>query len=151
MRLYIPALVSELSASEPPNRPPLEFVEPADTSGDALEELAEQVLYEAAFASLELLFAGDGAPARVVLVASAPSKGTGSESGDSGTALGWDTIESIHADGQAGRQIIAQLLAAETQAEADRLVEQLDEEPLEWFAPEERAELAAELAEFRRD
>lgn len=189
MRLYLPATASELLADTPPARLALTFTPPPDVHGEALEALAEEVLYEAAFASLELVYETEAAPCRIVLVAEinlgaqtasaaggtagsaknrgaehgvAPaaggSAGTAGITGSAGTAgdknteheaarcEAWEQVQAIHVDGQVGQEIIASLQQAETQEQADELVEKLDEEPLEWFSPLERLDLAASLA-----
>lgn len=171
MRLYLPATASELLADTPPARPALTFTAPPDAHGEALDALAEEVLYEAAFASLELVYETDEAPCRIVLVAeidlgaqTSPTAGgitgttatvtTGSTGtvGDKNTERGavrcttWAQVQAIHADGQVGQEIIASLRQAETQEQADELVEKLDEKPLEWFSALELPYLAASLA-----
>lgn len=169
MRLYLPATVSELLADTPPARPALTFTPPPDAHGESLEALAEEVLYEAAFASLELVYETEEAPCRIVLVAeinlgaqtasaAGGTAGTAGITGSVGTAGDknteheaawcetWEQVQAIHADGQVGQEIIASLRQAETQEQADELVEKLDEEPLEWFSPLERLDLAASLA-----
>lgn len=174
MRLYLPATASELLADTPPARPALTFTAPPDAHGEALEALAEEVLYEAAFASLELVYETEEAPCRIVLVAeinlgaqtasaaggtagTAGSVGSAGTTGDKNTdheaarCETWEQVQAIHADGQVGQEIIASLQQAETQEQADELVEKLDEEPLEWFSPLERLDLAASLAAASTD
>ncbi len=136
MRFYLPATIADLEQPALPVHRALEFVELPNASREEIEVAGEQVLYEAAFASLELVYNLDAAPLRVVIVAEGER-----------ASLDWSNAESIHIDGWTGQALIARLQQTNSQLEADELVAQIDSEPLEWFSPVERWQILSTYSE----
>ena len=77
MRVYVPAVLSELSVLLPPVRGGVIAVPDAAMSGEDVEVLEDDAITEAALSSLELARETDGAlPARVVLAVDTPTSTT---------------------------------------------------------------------------
>lgn len=123
MRTFLPLTASDLAAGQPPEGRrdvAVHFTPPADVTGEALEELAEDALADAAFNSLQLVLDGGDRPARIVAVSDEyPQR--------------WDQIECFQVDGQEVEVLIAAAADATTQEQLDVLAEEIMAAHLEWF------------------
>ncbi|MSS83835.1 hypothetical protein FYJ24_03475 [Actinomycetaceae bacterium WB03_NA08] len=113
MRIFLPLKASELCDVRPPRR---DGMCPLENSDDA----AEEALYEAAFASMELSFAEGVLPVRVVAVGEGP-------------LTTWDDVESFHVESERGIAIARRMLHIEDQEVLDAAVEEIFEQPLHWY------------------
>lgn len=136
---YLPLTSRELAQPKPPPRPcsPVDSGDPAG-EGDA-EELAEEVRDEVALASLILARDEGAAPTRLIVSADLPAVGA--------RLTSWEQIDSIYADDVSGRDLVVRLFSADSQAEADALLELLFEESLMWYDASERDGLVAAFGE----
>jgi len=149
MRVYVPALGSDLLADRPRSVAGFIAVPPPGAGRDDVEMLEDDAQTEAALASLELLRDADAAagerPGRLVLAVDAdvalPS-GTGVLAVPP-VSLGWgDVVAFLIDEGDAARDVRA-VTQARDQDAADHAVADLWERPLEWFDASERTALAA--------
>ena len=131
MRLYLPLTSAELGRETPPVRAGL--VAQVDNTENP-DQAFEDALHDASFASLELLRSADEKPGRVVAV--------GDVSPDQTHFLDWDEVESLMVDGNRGQHLVREVLAAPDQQGVEALLEELFDEPLEWFDVSERTQLA---------
>ncbi len=136
MRCYLPLTSTELTAATPPQRDGL-TLNPDPAEGAADEELrAAEEIDQAAVAALVLARENGDYPTRLVACGS-PERG--------GKFDSWDQVDCFYVDGDRGREIAALLVAASTQQQADDLMEELFDQPLEWYEITERLTLAREL------
>lgn len=133
MRAYLPLTTGELSAPRPPKRIAVTVVVSPELSGDEREEAYEGALEDAAFESLKVSLANNLSTGRIVAV--------GELSGTDEQFNSWDQVDSLMVDGCLARKLVRKLVGTEDQDEADHLVEQLFDEPLEWFDISERESL----------
>lgn len=113
MRTFLPLQASELCDGQPPRRDGIRLLENS-------EEAAEDALYEAAFASMELGFAKGVPPVRVVAVGEGP-------------LVKWDDVESFHVEGDRGIAFAREMLHIEEQNALDAAVEEIFDQPLYWY------------------
>lgn len=143
MRAYLPLIVSELMATEPPKREIMKASVGMEATSDDREAAFEDVLEDAAFVSLQLLQDHGTGGGRVVAVGDLPDTARFFDS--------WNQMDSLMADGAEGTEIVQTALATMSEDEANGLVEALFEEPLEWFDISERSKLASGKVEDRHD
>ena len=145
MRVYIPALLSDLSVPLPPVRAGVVAVPDGAMSGEDVEVLEDDAITEAALSCLELARESAGAaPARLVLAVDTPT---------STTLTPGDQIEPHIVAAPAFEYTwsdvapaVSAVLEASTQEEADEAVAALWESSLAWF---DRSERPAVLAMHR--
>lgn len=149
MQHYLALTASELLAPTPPNRDAI-CVEDKDVPpNSSWEETTEDARDDAALESLHLAREEQSAPTRLVVGGTLPNRDAHFGS--------WQQVDEIYADDTRGQEICAKLFLAQTQEEADLLVEQLFEEALMWYDISERADLgdalvrAKPLDEVRED
>lgn len=145
MLCFLPLTAPELAAPNPPRRDALvpkteakldsRPAEPGQREDQ--ETLDADTRDDAAFASLELAREQGAFPTRLVVSFDLPATTVQAET--------WDAADSIFIDDLSGRTLSADLVAAQTQDEADTLLEALYEEPLMWFDASEREDLANAL------
>lgn len=153
MLCFLPLTLSELTAPNPPRRDAL-VPKPAGKSAATVhssaaehderenqETLEADTRDDAAFISLELAREQGAFPTRLVVSFNLPVAETQPKT----RAETWDAADSIFVDDRPGRSLSAELVAAQTQEEADALAEALYEEPLMWFDASEREELVRNL------
>jgi hypothetical protein len=158
MRVYLPALGSDLSADRPPVRSGFAAAPERGAAPDDIEVLEDDAQTEAALASLELLREAPPGerPSRVVLAADAPVTTEGEKGAsrvvrvEPGT-LGWGDVAAFLIDEDGAAEAVRAVLRAGDQGAADRAVADLWEHPLEWFDISERDALAAAWFPGRRD
>ena len=139
MRVYVPAVLSELSVLLPPVRVGVVAVPDAAMSGEDVEVLEDDAITEAALSSLELARETDGAlPARVVLAVDTP-KSTTLTPGDEvephiftapSFEYTWSDVAAILVDLPDAASAVSAVLEADTQEgadEAEGLRKQLEE------------------------
>ena len=131
MRLYLPLTHPELGLDRPPAREG--FVAEINAI-EAPDQAFEDTLHDASFASLELLQISENEGGRVVAVGDVPAGQSHFES--------WDEVESLMADGSRGRLLVQEVLVAPDQERAEAALEELFDEPLEWFDVSERKQLS---------
>ena len=154
MRVYIPALLSDLSVPLPPVRAGVVAVPDGAMSGEDVEVLEDDAITEAALASLEQVREEGAQPARIVLAVDTPTSTTLSP----GEAIEaniftapafeytWSDVAAILADLPDAAPAVSAVLEASTQEEADEAVAALWESSLAWF---DRSERPAVLAMHR--
>ena len=155
MRVYLPALPSELAGPTPPVRDGFAALPQAGAAKDDIEVLEDDAQSEAALASLVLARESDSpqAPARLVLALDVPDSCAvaGQVEGAPGVHLvpgvraQWGDAAAILADGAGAAPAVRRVLAAATQEGADRALCELWDEALEWFDITERPVLASAL------
>ena len=155
MRVYIPALLSDLSVPLPPVRAGVVAVPDDAMSGEDVEVLEDDAITEAALSSLELARESAGAaPARLVLAVDTPTSTTLTP-GDqiephifeaAAFEYTWSDVAAILADLPDAAPAVEAVLEASTQEEADEAVAALWESSLAWF---DRSERPAVLAMHR--
>ena len=136
MRVYVPAVLSDLSVPLPPVRSGVLCVPETGMSGEDVEVLEDDAITEAALSSLELAREMEGAgAARVVLAVDTPT---------STTLTPGEQIEPhIFADLPDASPAAAAVLNADTQESADEAVAALWESSLAWFDRSERPDVLA--------
>ena len=149
MRVYVPALLSELSVPLPPVRGCVLCLPDGAMSADDVEVLEDDAVTEAALMSLELAREADARAARVVLAVDTPA----GEALEPGRELSsrihaapafeytWSDVAAILADLPDAAPAARAVLAASTQEEADRAVADLWDSSLAWFDTSERPSL----------
>ena len=145
MRVYIPALLSDLSVPLPPVRAGVVAVPDGAMSGEDVEVLEDDAITEAALSCLELARESAGAaPARLVLAVDTPTSTTLTP-GDQiePHIVAAPAFEYTWSDVAAA---VSAVLEASTQEEADEAVAALWESSLAWF---DRSERPAVLAMHR--
>ena len=155
MRVYVPAVLSDLSVPLPPVRSGVLCMPEAGMNGEDIEVLEDDAQSEAALASLVLARESDSpqAPARLVLALDVPDSCAvaGQVEGAPGVHLvpgvraQWGDAAAILADGAGAAPAVRRVLAATTQEGADRALWELWDEALEWFDITERPALASAL------
>ena len=155
MRVYIPALLSDLSVPLPPVRAGVVAVPDGAMSGEDVEVLEDDAITEAALSCLELVRESAGAaPARLVLAVDTPTSTTLTP-GDQiephivaapAFEYTWSDVAAILADLPDAAPAVSAVLEASTQEEADEAVAALWESSLAWF---DRSERPAVLAMHR--
>ena len=156
MRVYLPALPSELAGPTPPVRDGFAALPAAETPKDDIEVLEDDAQSEAALASLVLAreSASPQAPARLVLALDVPDshavagqvEGAPGVHRVPGVRAQWGDAAAILADGAGAAPAVRRVLAATTQEGADRALAELWDEALEWFDITERPALASALS-----
>ncbi|WP_022868127.1 DUF6912 family protein [Schaalia vaccimaxillae] len=152
MRVFFPALGSELSAAVLPQRHGWAAFAPQGASNDDIEELENDAQTEAALASLSLLQDfPDDAPSRVVLAIEIPEAPLASDivDGVGEVRLGgcdWKQVKAILIDGSDACEAVRSVVAAQDQDSADQAVADLWEYALEWYDIQEREVVARMLA-----
>lgn len=151
MRVYVPAVLSDLSVPLPPVRGGVVAVPGAAMSAEDVEVLEDDAITEAALASLEQVREEGARPARIVLAVDTPTSTTLSP----GEAIEaniftapafeytWSDVAAILADLPDAGPAVAAVVAAETQEEADEAVAALWESSLAWFDRSERPDVLA--------
>ena len=149
MRVYVPAVLSDLSVPLPPVRSGVLCVPEAGMSGEDVEVLEDDAITEAALSSLELARETESAgAARVVLAVDTPTSTTLTP-GDQieprifeapAFEYTWSDVAAILADLPDASPAV---VAAETQEEADEAVAALWESSLAWFDRSERPDVLA--------
>ncbi len=153
MRVYLPALSSDLTAERPPAVPGFAAEPPPQARPDDIEMLEDDAQTQAALASLERL---RDAPrteraTRLVLAADAPAvRGEPVGGADGGLILRvpaprltWADVVALLVDEGGAAGAVRSVLEAGDQDDADRAVAALWEHPLVWFDASEREALAA--------
>lgn len=146
MLCFLSLTASELAAPTPPRRDALvpkteaKLNPQAPNAGEQenQESLDADTRDDAAFASLELAREQGEVPTRLVVSFELPDGQVRAQT--------WAEADSIFVDDVAGRALSADLMAAQTQDEADVLLAALYEEPLMWFDVSERQDLAGDLS-----
>ena len=155
MRVYIPALLSDLSVPLPPVRGGVLCVPDVAMSGEDVEVLEDDAITEAALSSLELARESVGAaPARLVLAVDTPASTTLTPGEQIEPQIfaapafeyTWSDVAAILADLSDAAPAVSAVLEASTQEEADEAVAALWESSLAWF---DRSERPAVLAMHR--
>ncbi len=155
MRLYLPALSSELLGDAPPHRDGWTALPGPGVGGEELEVLEDDAQTEAALASLVLLReslddeGGQEALRRLILAVDtdlpgAAPVGTGVIAVQAG-AVSWADVRALLVDGADAEPLVKAVLDANEQDEADDAVAALWDEALEWYDPGERLDLATIL------
>ena len=152
MRVYVPAVLSELSVLLPPVRGGVIAVPGAAMSGEDVEVLEDDAITEAALSSLELARETEGSDAaRVVLAVDTPTSTTLTP-GDqiephifeaAAFEYTWSDVAAILADLPDAAPAVEAVLSAETQEDADEAVAALWESSLAWFDRSERPDVLA--------
>ena len=137
MQHYLALTASELLATTPPDREPVSVDEKDVPEGSSWEETAEDARDDAALQSLTLARESGDVPTR--LVASGSLRQADPAFAD------WAQIDEIYADDTLGQEICTELFLTQSQAEADRLMEDLYEDPLMWYDISERLDLGNAL------
>lgn len=148
MRVYFPAVSSDLLADDVSPRLAFTALAARDASGEELELLEDDAQTEAALASLVALRQSEGqALRRIVLAADIDTEtpsGCGVVTlGERGTQ--WSKVAAILIDAPQARDAVLAVIEAKEQEEADEAVAALWEHALEWFDITEREELARAL------
>ena len=152
MRVYVPAVLSDLSVLLPPVRSGVLCVPEADMSGEDIEVLEDDAITEAALSSLELAREMEGAGmARVVLAVDTPTSTTltpGEQIEPHIFEAGafeytWSDVAAILADLPDASPAVHAVLSADTQESADEAVAALWESSLAWFDRSERPAVLA--------
>lgn len=150
MRVYVPAILSDLSVPLPPVRGGVVCVPDAAMSAEDVEVLEDDAITEAALASLEIARETEGvAAARVVLAVDTPEATTPNPGEQIAPRIfkspafeyTWSDVAAILADLPDAAEAVAVVLAAQTQEAADRAVADLWESSLAWFDTSERPAL----------
>lgn len=152
MRVYVPAVLSDLSVPLPPVRSGVLCVPEAAMSGEDIEVLEDDAITEAALSSLELARETEGAgAARVVLAVDTPTSTTLTPGEQiephifeaAAFEYTWSDVAAILADLPDAVPAVEAVLSAETQEEADEAVAALWESSLAWFDRSERPAVLA--------
>lgn len=152
MRVYIPALLSDLSVPLPPVRGGVLCVPDVAMSGEDIEVLEDDAITEAALSSLELARESVGAaPARFVLAVDTPTSTTLTPGEQIEPHIfaapafeyTWSDVAAILADLPDAAPAVSAVLEASTQEEADEAVAALWESSLAWFDRSERPSVLA--------
>ena len=152
MRVYIPALLSDLSVPLPPVRGGVLCVPDVAMSGEDVEVLEDDAITEAALSSLELARESVGAaPARLVLAVDTPTSTTLTPGEQIEPHIfaapafeyTWSDVAAILADLPDAAPAVSAVLEASTQEEADEAVAALWESSLAWFDRSERPAVRA--------
>ena len=151
MRVYVPAVLSDLSVPLPPVRSGVLCVPEAGMSGEDIEVLEDDAITEAALSSLELARETEGAgAARVVLAVDTPTSTlTPGEQIEPHIFAApafeytWSDVAAILADLPDASPAVQAVLSADTQEDADEAVAALWESSLAWFDRSERPDVLA--------
>lgn len=154
MRVYIPAISSDLVDDRPPITSAFTAVVPPEATGEDADVLEDAAQTEAALVSLMRLREAEGVEARrrIVLAADAdaatvavmdPADATSRIAEVAPGQLFWRDVTAILVDGPDAEEAVEAVLAAGDQEEADRAVAALWEHALEWFDISEREVLLA--------
>ena len=152
MRVYVPAVLSDLSVLLPPVRIGVLCMPETGMSGEDIEVLEDDAITEAALSSLELARETDGAlPARVVLAVDTPTSTTLTPGEQIEPRIfeapafeyTWSDVAAILADLPDASPAVQAVLSADTQDDADEAVAALWESSLAWFDRSERPDVLA--------
>ena len=152
MRVYVPAVLSDLSVPLPPVRSGVLCVPETGMSGEDVEVLEDDAITEAALSSLELARETDGAlPARVVLAVDTPTSTTLTPGDELEPHIftapsfeyTWSDVAAILVDLPDAASAVSAVLEADTQEGADEAVAALWEFSLAWFDRSERPDVLA--------
>lgn len=152
MRVYIPAVSTDLLDDRPPLGPGFSVMAPAGVAPEDIEVLEDDAQTEAALASLTRLREASAGEriARVVLAADAddphvavidPADATSRIAEVAPGQLTWDDVVAILADPDDAEPAARAVLEARDQDEADQAVADLWLHALEWFDITERETL----------
>ena len=151
MRVYVPAVLSDLSVPLPPVRSGVLCVPETGMSGEDVEVLEDDAITEA-LSSLELAReTEDAGAARVVLAVDTPTSTTLTP-GDqiephifeaAAFEYTWSDVAAILADRPDASPAVQAVLSADTQESADEAVAALWESSLAWFDRSERPDVLA--------
>ncbi|QWW20316.1 hypothetical protein I6B53_04290 [Schaalia sp. 19OD2882] len=149
MRIFCPAISSDLSANSLAPSTGWTVVAPPGVRGEELEVLEDDAQTEAALASLEMLRDTPGNALRRIVLAVDVTKadvpeGEGVVEVAPG-ALGWADVVAVLVDGEEAEVLVKAVVEATEQDEADDAVAALWEEALEWYDVEEIKDLAIAL------
>lgn len=142
MRVYFPALSSDLGEEQISLRQAFVAVPSPDMGGEDVEVLEDDAQVEAALASLILLRdAPTHAYARIVLAADiqtdAVPSGTGVREVNN-VRCDWNDVVAILADDGETSEQVRRVIEADDQDQADHAISDLWEFPLQWFDVSER-------------
>ena len=152
MRVYVPAVLSDLSVPLPPVRGGVVAVPDAAMSAEDVEVLEDDAITEAALASLEQVREEGAQPARIVLAVDTPTSTTTLTPGEqiephifeaSAFEYTWSDVAAILADLPDASPAVQAVLSADTQESADEAVAALWEFSLAWFDRSERPAVLA--------
>ena len=152
MRVYVPAVLSDLSVLLPPVRIGVLCVPETGMSGEDIEVLEDDAITEAALSSLELARETEGAGlARVVLAVDTPTSTTLTPGEQieprifeaAAFEYTWSDVAAILADLPDAGPAVQAVLSADTQEDADEAVAALWESSLAWFDRSERPAVLA--------
>ena len=152
MRVYVPAVLSDLSVLLPPVRSGVLCVPETGMSGEDIEVLEDDAITEAALSSLKLAREMEGAGlARVVLAVDTPTSTTLTPGEQiephifeaSAFEYTWSDVAAILADLPDASPAVQAVLSADTQESADEAVAALWESSLAWFDRSERPAVLA--------
>jgi len=154
MRVYIPAISSDLVDDRPPMANAFTAVVPEGSTAEDAEVLEDAAQTEAALSSLMRLRDASGPEARrrIVLAAEAdahtvavadPADATSQIAEVAPGQLAWEDVRAILVDNPDAEEAVAAVIAAEDQDGADEAVASLWEHALEWFDISEREYLVA--------
>ena len=151
MRVYVPAVLSDLSVPLPPVRGGVVAVPDAAMSAEDVEVLEDDAITEAALVSLEQVREEGAQPARIVLAVDTPTSTTLTP-GDqiephifeaAAFEYTWSDVAAILADLPDASPAVQAVLSADTQESADEAVAALWESSLAWFDRSERPDVLA--------
>ena len=171
MRLYVPAVLDELSADQPPVRPGYVAILEDGLRGDDIEEREDSAMNEAALASLELIRdrrdaedEEDGdevracpdspafcVPARRVVIACEAEAEVSDEAGDLAAVhvaqarpqtYRWDDVVAFFIDDAEAAPLVERVTQALTEDDVTEALDALWDEPLLWFDASERTACA---------
>lgn len=129
MRTFFPLLPGDLCADRPKLRGPITIEVPDGLKDEAIDELHEAALDEAAFLSLALLM-DDGGPSRRVVAVS-----------DVDSPAGWSECAAIYVDDVQVAQLVKRARNAGTQQELDELAQLIAQSTMDWYDVSELAAL----------
>lgn len=159
MRVFLPAVSTELGGDAPVVRDGWIVQPAAGVRGEDLEVLEDDAVTEAALDSLTLGREAQGVAARRLVLAldlppadlTAPGEDR-RETSDEGVvrtvgvpALTWSAVEAVLIDGRAAEDDVRRVWEAVDQESADGAVAVVWEHALEWYDGAERLALAASL------
>ena len=151
MRVYVPAVLSDLCVPLPPVRSGVLCVPEAGMSGEDIEVLEDDAITEAALLSLGLAREEGASPARIVLAVDTPTSTTLTPGEQIEPHIfaapafeyTWSDVAAILADLPDASPAVQAVLSADTQESADEAVAALWESSLAWFDRSERPAVLA--------
>lgn len=131
MRVFIPATLLDLTEEVTPARAGIIPVVTED-GPDALELAEFEAMEDASVEALELIRESDTAPYLRVVIALEVK-----DAAETLQTRPWKHVKALFVDSAENAKLVAQVCQAQTQDAADEAVENLLEEDLEWYVPEE--------------